>query len=306
MSAASNEEAQGLRVLVAGASGFIGRELTAQLVAAGHTVQRLVRRDATAPDEVTWDPSRHLLHPSALDGVDAAICLSGASTGRIPWTPPYQRTILRSRVDSVLTLTDTMRIAASPPATFLCASAVGYYGSRPGERLTEASSKGDDFLSDVVGAWELAASTAPDGVRVVSTRTGLVVGRGGAFTPLELLTSLGAGARFGSGEQVWPWISLHDEAAAIIHLLTSTLSGPVNLAGPIPANADRVTRELARALGRPYRLRVPEFAIGMLGDAGRQLLLADQHEVPQKLLADGFAFQHETVASAIDAAFGTR
>ena len=292
------------RVLVAGASGFIGRELTERLASGGHTVVRLVRRDAVGSDEVTWDPSRHLLHPSAFDGVDAAICLSGASTGRIPWTPPYQRTILRSRVDAVLTLTDTMRIAASPPATFLCASAVGFYGDRPGEQLTEASSKGDDFLSDVVGAWELAAATAPDGVRVVSMRTGLVVGRGGAFTPLELTTKLGAGARFGSGEQVWPWISLHDEVAAIIHLLTSSISGPVNLAGPTPANADRVTRELARALGRPYRLRVPEFAIGLLGDAGRQLLLADQHEVPAKLLMDGFEFRHETVAEAIDAAFG--
>lgn len=304
MARAASEGAPALRVLVAGASGFIGRELGAQLTASGHSVVRLVRRDAAASDEVSWDPSRHLLHPSAFDGVDAVICLSGASTGRIPWTPSYKRTILRSRVDAALTLTDTMRITATPPATFVCASAVGYYGDRPGEQLTEASSKGDDFLSDVVGAWELAASTAPDGVRVVSTRTGLVVGRGGAFTPLELLTKFGAGARFGSGEQIWPWISLHDEAAAIIHLLTSGISGPVNLAGPTPANADRVTRELARALGRPYRLRVPEFAIGMLGDAGRQLLLADQHEVPEKLLADGFAFRHETVAEAVDAAFG--
>ncbi len=292
-----------LRVLVAGASGFIGRELTAQLIARGHSVVRLVRRDAAASDEVSWDPSRHLLHPSAFDGVDAVVCLSGASTGRIPWTLPYRREILRSRVDAVLTLTNTMAIAATPPATFLCASAVGYYGSRPGEELTETSSKGDDFLSDVVGAWELATATAPDGVRVVNTRTGLVVGRGGAFTPLELLTNLGAGARFGSGEQVWPWISLHDEAAAMIHLLTSELSGPVNLAGPTRANADRVTRELARALGRPYLLRVPAFAIGMLGDAGRQLLLADQHELPTKLLDDGFVFRHETVAAAIDASF---
>jgi uncharacterized protein (TIGR01777 family) len=235
--------------------------------------------------------------------VDAVVCLSGASTGRIPWTPAYRRTLVRSRVDPVITLTDTMRIAATPPATFICASAVGYYGDRPGEALTESSSKGDGFLSDLARAWELAASTAPEGVRVVSTRTGLVVGRGGAFTPLELLTKFGAGARFGSGEQVWPWISLRDEAAAIIHLLASSLSGPVNLAGPTPANADRVTRELARAIGRPYRLRVPEFAIGMLGDAGRQLLLADQHEVPQKLLSDGFEFRHGTVAEAVDAAF---
>ena len=303
MARAAGEGRQARRVLVAGASGFIGRELTAQLIAGGHRVVRLVRRDAAASDEVSWDPSRHLLHPSAFDAVDAVVCLSGASTGRIPWTPPYRRTLLRSRVDSVLTLTDTMRIAAAPPTTFVCASAVGYYGDRPGEELTEASSKGDGFLSELARAWELAASTAPDGVRVVSTRPGLVVGRGGAFTPLELLTKFGEGARFGSGEQAWPWISLHDEAAAIAHLLTSTISGPVNLAGPTPANADRVTRELARALGRPYRLRVPEFAIGMLGDAGRQLLLADQHEVPERLLADGFAFRHETVAEAIDATF---
>jgi uncharacterized protein (TIGR01777 family) len=293
-----------MRVLVAGASGFIGRELTRQLQAAGHTVQRLVRRDAAASDEVEWDPARHLLHRTALDGVDATICLSGAPTSRIPWTPPYRRTILRSRVDAVVTLTDAMSRAADPPAAFVCASAVGYYGSRPGEQLTEASSKGDGFLSDVVGAWELATTTAPDGVRVVNARTGLVVGRGGAFTPIRLLTNVGAGARFGSGQQIWPWISLHDEAAAIVHLLTSSISGPVNLAGPTPASADRVTREVARALGRPYLLRVPEFAIRMLGDAGRQLLLADQLEVPAKLLMDGFEFRHETVESAIGATFG--
>jgi uncharacterized protein (TIGR01777 family) len=207
-------------------------------------------------------------------------------------------------VDPVLTLTEAMGRAATPPATFVCASAVGFYGDRPGEELTEASAKGEGFLSDLVGAWELAASTAPDGVRVVSTRTGLVVGRGGAFTPLELLTKLGAGARFGSGEQRWPWISLHDEAAAIVHLLTSSISGPVNLAGPTPARADRVTRALAKALGRPYRLRVPSFAVGMLGEAGHDLLLADQLEVPAKLLMDGFEFRHETVEAAVEAAFG--
>lgn len=293
-----------LRVLVAGASGFIGRELVAQLQAAGHSVVRLVRRDATAPDEREWDPSRHLLHPSVFDGVDAAICLSGASTGRIPWTPRYRREILRSRVDSALTLAETMALADTPPTTFICASAVGFYGSRPGEELSEAAGKGEGFLSDVVAAWELAASIAPDGVRVVHARTGLVVGRGGAFTPLELFTRFGLGSRFGSGEQVWPWISLHDEAAALVHLLTSAINGPVNLAGPTPARADRVTRELARAMGRSYRLRVPGTAIRMLGDAGRDLLLADQLQIPAKLLMDGFEFRHETVAEAVEASFG--
>jgi uncharacterized protein len=195
-----------------------------------------------------------------------------------------------------------MNMASSPPEVFLSASAVGFYGDRPGERLTERSPKGDGFLSDLAEAWEQAAQIAPAKTRVVNFRTGLVVGRGGAFTPLIPLTRLGLGLRFGTGGQHWPWISLYDEAAAIRHLMTSRMSGTVNLAGPTYATADRVTHHLARSLHRWYPGRVADGLIAAgLGEAGRELLLTSQKVIPARLVDDGFVFRHETVEDAIDA-----
>jgi uncharacterized protein (TIGR01777 family) len=288
-----------MRVLVAGSTGFIGTELCRQLEEHGHTVLRLTRTEPSGPDRFHWSPRERTIDPRAIEQADAVVNLAGATTGRIPWTRSYKRQILHSRVDGTRTLAEAMAVAANPPAVFLNGSAVGYYGDRPGEPLTEASAKGEGFLSDVVEAWELAARLAPDGTRVVTFRTGLVVGRGGAFTPLIPLTRLGLGARLGTGRQHWPWISLHDEAAAIRHLLGSTLSGAVNLAGPTPATADEVTRALAEALHRTQRLAVPEFAIRMLGDAGRDLLLASELVVPTRLVEDGFVFRHATVREAM-------
>jgi uncharacterized protein (TIGR01777 family) len=290
-----------VKVLVAGASGYIGSELTRQLAAAGHEVLRLVRRMPQNSSEFLWSPAEQAVDQNAIETADAVINLAGASTGHLPWTGGYKREILYSRVNGTTALAEAIAVADSPPAVLLNGSAVGFYGDRPGERLTEASAKGTGFLSDVVKAWELAAHLTPDTTRVVTFRTGLVVGRGGAFTPLIPLTRLGLGARFGSGNQYWPWVSLQDEAAAIRHLLTSTLSGPVNIAGPTPATSAEVTHALARALGRWDPLVVPEFALRALGDAGHDLLLPSQNVAPTALLDDGFTFRHATVESATDA-----
>jgi uncharacterized protein (TIGR01777 family) len=291
----------GLRVLISGASGFIGTELTHQLEADGHTVVTLVRRAPRSQSEIAWSPAAGQLDAAALDGVDAVINLSGASTGRLPWTPRYKREILDSRVQTTRVLTKAITAAAHPPAVLLNASAVGYYGDQPGVLLTESGSKGTGFLSDVVEAWEHEAQAATSVTRVVTLRTGLVVGRGGAFTPLLALTRVGLASRMGTGRQNWPWIALYDEAAAIRHLLTSTLSGAVNLAGPTPATSREVTDTLATAMHRWHFLAVPTFAFGLLGEAGHDLLLTSESVVPERLLADGFAFRYEQLAAAIDA-----
>jgi uncharacterized protein (TIGR01777 family) len=296
-----------LRILVSGASGFIGTELVAQLEADGHTVLRLVRSKPRTPREVWWAPATGELDPTVLETVDAVINLSGASTGRIPWTKNYRRKIRDSRVGPTSTLARAIDSALHPPTVFLSASAVGFYGNRPGELLSEQSSKGDGFFPDVVGAWEAAAHFEPKSVpstkvRVVTFRTGVVVGGGGAFTPLIPLTRLGLGSRFGSGTQYWPWISLHDEAAAIRHLLTSKINGPVNLTAPTPATSGQVTSYLAKRMRRPYLFRIPAWIIRtFLGDAGEDLLLTSENIVPERLVADGFEFRHPTVESAIDA-----
>lgn len=291
-----------LRVLIAGASGMIGTELQRQLREDGHTVLTLVRRQPKNDTEFAWSPESRVLDFRILESVDAVVNLSGASISRIPWTSGWKKQILESRVNATRALAEAMGMASTPPKVFASGSAVGIYGDRPAVRLDEAASRGEGFLADVVDAWEQAALLAPEKTRVVLARTGLVIGPGGAMTPLRLLTGLGAAARIGTGGQHWPWISLYDEAAALRHLLTSSLSGPVNLAGPTPATSDRVTRELAKAMHRWHLFTLPEklISIGM-GEAGRELLLASQKMIPQALLDDGFTFRHETVEQAIDA-----
>ena len=292
-----------MRVLIAGASGLIGTELTAQLRADGHEVLKLVRRRPSADDEVNWAPSARTMDFHVLGEVDAVVNLAGASVGRIPWTPGYKKTLLDSRVQPTQTLAEGMNQVANPPAVLLSGSAVGFYGDRPGQRLTEASDAGEGFFPDLVTAWEKAAALAPKKTRVVNLRSAVVVARGGGLAPVRTLTALGLGARFATGGQYWPWISLHDEAAAIRHLLTSKLSGPVNLAGPTPATSDRITHAYARRMHRPYLLRVPEFAVKLLGEAGERLLLDSAKVYPTRLESDGFEWRHPRVEQAIDAIF---
>lgn len=289
-----------LRVLISGASGMIGSELSRQLRAEGHEILRLVRRTPTSSDEFHWAPTSHMLDFSVLDRVDAVVNLSGASISRLPWTSSYKRDILDSRVQATRTITDAMRMSSAPPSVLLNASAVGFYGDRPDEDLTEESARGEGFLADVVDRWEQAANLAPESTRVVTLRTGLVLGDGGALKPLLPLTRLGLSGPLGGGRQSWPWISLYDEAAAIRHLLTSSLSGPVNLAGPEPATANDVMRTLAELMHRPFALPVPEKVIELaLRDAGHELLLSSQRLVPRRLLDDGFEFRHRTIAQAL-------
>ena len=289
-----------MRVLISGASGLVGTEVCRQLQDAGHSVVRLVRRPPHGSAEIRWDPATLTLDPAAFDGIDGVINLSGASLARLPWTKPYRRQIMESRVHATRTLTDAMRRSATPPAVLLNASGVGVYGNRPGQELTEDSAPAADFLATVVTAWEEEARLAPASTRVVMLRTGLVLAREGALKPLLPIVRLGLSGPLGRGSQTWPWVSLHDEAAAIVHLLSSELSGPVNITGPTPATATDVIRAVAAALHRPSIVPVPEFVLKLaLQDAARQLLLADQRVSSARLQADGFTFTHRTAAEAV-------
>ena len=288
-----------MRVLVAGASGLIGTALVERLQARGDEVTRLVRREVRSPDEVRWDAVT--LDPAVMDAVDAVVNLSGASVGRIPWTPSYRRTLVESRVQPTVALAEAIAASATPPKVFVSGSAVGVYGDRPGELLDETSAAGDGFFPALVTAWEAAAGIAAGATRVVNARSAVVIAHDGAMAPIRLLTSVGLGAGFSRGTQYWPWISLHDEVSALMHLMFSRLSGPVILAGPDAATSDEVTEAFAHILRRPHALRVPSIAVKALGEAGSRLLLDDMHVVPQKLTADGFVWAQPTIRDAVRA-----
>jgi uncharacterized protein (TIGR01777 family) len=290
-------------IVISGASGYIGTELTTQLRQAGHRVVELVRRPVRSPDERSWDPYSGHLDPAIIDQADAVINLSGASLARLPWTHPYKRTILDSRVSATRTLAAAISSAASPPDVLVSGSAVGFYGDRPGETLTEESPRGEGFLARVVDSWEAEALPAAAVTRVVRARSGVVIGTGGAVKPIMLLARLGLAGPIGSGEQYWPWISLHDEAAALAHLATElTVSGAVNLVAPTTATAGELVRLIAERLHRPYWLPAPAWAMrAALATAGSDLLLADQLVSPTVLTAGGFRYRHPTAAEAVEA-----
>ena len=289
-----------MRILVSGASGFIGSELGHSLTAHGHEVLRLVRRVPTRVDEVEWHPESGVIPGGIMDDVDAVINLSGASLARLPWTPKWKREIFTSRIRATHTLTDAMRTASNPPAVFLSGSAVGIYGDRPGEKLTEASPRGNGYLADVVDAWEKAARRAPAGVRVVTMRTGLVVGQGGRS--LDRRAAEPPRSRRTDGRR--------QAALALDHAARRggrdappaddrrLRTGEPRRPGA--ASAERIMRAFTSALHRPYLLPAPKRIVSLALQDARDLLLADQEVVPQKLEESGFRFQHESAEQAID------
>ena len=292
------------RVVVAGASGLIGSALVESLRADGIEVTTLVRRPPERAGEVEWLTSSDPLDPATLEGADAVVGLGGASIGRFPWTSTYKSTLLWSRVTPTRALARAVRDLGADAPAFISASAVGYYGSSPGRRLTETAPRGDSFLADLTGEWESAALAAGDDARVALLRTAPVVHREGVLKPLLLLTRLGLSGPIGRGTQVWPWISLPDEVAAIRHVIDAGITGPVNLTGPTRATANDLGFALAVRMNRPFLLRAPVWAIKLaLGsDATEALLTADMHVVPAVLEESGFAFTHPTAEAAVAAA----
>ena len=292
------------RVIISGASGLIGTALVRALRAEGTEVTTLVRRPARGSGEVTWAPGERPLDPGLIDGVDAVVALGGASVGRMPWTPRYQRELSDSRLGPTRTLAEAIRALGADAPALLSASAVGYYGSVPGETLTEASAAGETFLAKLCVEWEAEALAAGTHSRVVLLRTAPVIHRDGVLKPLIRLTGLGVGGPIGRGTQVWPWISLNDEVRAIQHLIASEIEGPVNLTGPTPATANEQGRALARAMRRPFWLPAPEWGLRLaLGRAATEsLLTADADVRPEVLQRSGFTFSDQTVEGAVEKA----
>jgi uncharacterized protein (TIGR01777 family) len=290
-----------MRVLVSGASGLVGTEVIRQLKAEGHEALRLVRREATAEDEVEWNPSTGYLQEGIMETIDAVVNMAGATTGKIPWTAKYKEEIVNSRLDSTRTLVKAMQAAKRRPEVLVSGSASGFYGDTGERILHESAPKGAGFLSDLAHAWEQEALKAPTEVRVVLARTTMVMSRKlGALGRLLPLIKLGIGGPLGSGKQWWAWISLPDEAAAIIHLIkTPSAKGAYNLTAPEPATCGQIVKALARDLHRPSLIAVPAFAMKMLiGEAAVELLLCSQNMSADRLLKTGFKFQHPTLSEA--------
>ncbi|HET6209584.1 MAG TPA: TIGR01777 family oxidoreductase [Jatrophihabitans sp.] len=294
-----------MRVLIAGGSGFLGQTLARELITHRHLVHTLVRRPARTGTELEWHPERGGLDPELLRAYDAVIGLSGAGISDRRWTAGYKRELLDSRLQSTGTLAGALAQlpADQRPATWLNASAIGYYGDRGDEELPESAAAGTGFLADLVVEWEAATEPATQaGVRVVTLRTGLVLSAsGGLLKRLVPLFKLGLGGKLGSGRQYQSWISLADEVAAIRYLLTDDqVSGPVNLTGPDPVRNDEFSSELGRALHRPSLLPAPAFGIRLvLGEFADEGALASQRVQPRRLLDSGYEFQHPDLRSAL-------
>jgi hypothetical protein len=268
------------------------------LRADGATVVRIGRG---ADADVHWDPARGVLDARTLEGIDAVVHLAGAPIAQ-RWTARRKREIHSSRVESTALLARTIASLSQPPAVLMCSSAIGFYGDRGDEQLTESSSQGSGFLADVVVAWEDATRAASDGgVRVVNARTGIVLSPdGGALKELLLPFRLGVGGPAGDGCQWMSWVSLRDVVGAMRFAMTNELRGPVNMVAPAPVRNAEFSRMLGRALHRPAFFRVPAFVLrALFGEMASQTLLASQRVAPERLQAAGFAFADSTLEGAL-------
>jgi len=292
-----------MRILVIGSNGLIGRALIPVLDSAGHTTVRLVRTQGLAtPSGIPWNPSAGTISARDLEGFDAAVHLAGESiVGR--WTAAKKARILESRAQGTRVLCEALAELAHPPQVLVSASAIGYYGDRGDEVLTETSSAGTLFLSQVATAWEVATEPAARrGIRVVNLRLGFVLSAaGGGLAAMLTPFKMGAGGRSGSGRQYMSWIALDDVLGAILHVLTrDDLRGPVNAVAPFAVTNLEFTRTLGSVLRRPAICALPAFAARLaFGEMADNLLLASTRVAPARLLASGYEFRFPKLAEAL-------
>jgi len=292
-----------MRIAVTGSSGFIGTALLGVLESAGHEVLRLVRKSPPAgARSVHWDPAAGTIDAAALEGLDAVVHLAGESIAGGRWTAARKRRIRDSRVEGTRLLARTLAGLGKPPRALVCASAVGFYGDRGDEVLTEESPPGTGFFSEVCGAWEAAADPARErGIRVAHLRTSLVLDpQGGALARLLPVFRWGLGAPLGSGLQWWSWVSRADLVGMFRFALENDIAGPINAATPQPVRCSEFTRTIGRVLGRPTWPPVPRAVLRFLaGEMADEALLTSARIDPRRLVGAGFQFRHPSLEPAL-------
>lgn len=292
-----------MKILLSGSHGLVGRALMRSLETEGHEIFRLVRYAPRSDAEVEWSPDRYSIALAMIEGFDAVVNLAGESIAEGRWTEEKKRRIRESRVKGTKLLGDALANLTKPPRTFICASAIGYYGNRGDEILTETSAPGDDFLAEVCVEWEKATALATEkGIRVVNARFGVILDKsGGALAKMLPPFRMGVGGRVGNGKQWMSWIALDDVVGALkFALVNESLRGPVNFVAPAPVANAEFTKTLGKALSRPTLFPIPAFAVRLaFGEMGEALLLSGQRVEPSQLERGRYPFLHRELEEAL-------
>lgn len=292
-----------MKILITGSSGLIGSALVDHFKLWGDEVTRLVRRVPQSENEIQWSPDQKKIDASQLEGFDVVIHLAGVNIAGKRWTDNFKATIRDSRVEGTTLLCETLASLQQPPQVLISASAIGIYGHRGDEPLTEESSFGDDFLANVCKEWEAATAAAIDkGIRVVHLRTGVVLAKtDGALSKMLLPFKLCAGGVVGSGKQFWSWVSLFDIVGIVQHIIdTETLSGAVNAVAPHPVTNKEFTKTLGKVLHRPTLFPIPAFVARIaFGEMADSLMLASANVKPTQLLETNYEFLYPHLEDAI-------
>lgn len=295
-----------MKVLITGASGLVGTELQKSLAEKDYEMLLASRKEPVDEHHIQWSIEEGFAEPEKLEGIDAVVHLAGENVSGLRWTEDKKKAIRDSRVLGTRNVVDAISKLKNKPKVFVASSAIGFYGERGDEEITESSAAGDTFLAEVSKAWEAESRRAEDaGIRTVLLRTGIVLSKdGGALSTMLLPFKLGVGGVVGSGKQWMSWISMDDEIAVINYVIENeNIRGAVNAVSPNPVTNHDFTKTLGEVLYRPTFLPLPEFAVSMVfGEMGDALLLASSKVMPKRLQDAGFEFKYTDLKSAIEKA----